>query len=70
LNNQLSSFSVKKLKAMCKLLKIKICFKSNKAELIKLIETKQEEIKQEETIIESQHQTKKMAFKTTMVYRW
>ncbi len=55
---------------MCKLLKIKICFKSNKAELIKLIETKQEEIKQEETIIESQHQTKKMAFKTTMVYRW
>lgn len=80
LYNELSSFNVKELKAKCKLLKIERYNNCKKAQLIKLIETKQEETKQEEakqeetkqkeTIIKSQHQTKKMAFKTTMVYRW
>ena len=49
LNSELSSFNVKKLKAKCKSLKIKGYYKCKKAELIKLIETKQEETKQEET---------------------
>ena len=47
LNNELSSFNVKELKAQCKLLKIEKCYNCKKAQLIKLIETKQEETKQE-----------------------
>jgi hypothetical protein len=49
LNNELSSFNVKELKAQCKLLKIEKCYNCKKAQLIKLIETKQEETKQKET---------------------
>jgi len=48
LYNELSSFNVKELKAKCKLLKIERYNNCKKAQLIKLIETKQEEAKQKE----------------------
>ena len=48
LYNELSSFNVKELKAKCKLLKIERYNNCKKAQLIKLIETKQKETKQEE----------------------
>jgi len=49
LYNELSSFNVKELKAKCKLLKIERYNNCKKAQLIKLIEAKQEEAKQKET---------------------
>lgn len=63
MNNELSSFNVKELKAKCKLLKIERYYNCKKTQLIKLIETKQKETKEEEIIIKSQQQTKKWRLK-------
>jgi len=56
LYNELSSLNVKELKAKCKLLKIERYNNCKKAQLIKLIEAKQEETKEKETIIEETKQ--------------